>query len=234
MTPEQEYKHNWYLKNRERLLAKGKITGKIWRDKNKERISAKNKKYNSENKEKVLGFQRSWLSRNREYARRRQREWERENRDKTSAYAKKWKQEHRDVYLEGKRRRGARYRLDPKFRLEMSFTIAIRRALGTNKAGRTWESLVGYGLNDLRSHLEAQFDSKMNWANYGTYWHIDHIRPKASFNYTKPEHREFQECWSLANLQPLEAKANIRKGARWEPETAPAKEQEAVMVVFKK
>ncbi|MFW5903050.1 MAG: HNH endonuclease signature motif containing protein, partial [archaeon] len=65
------------------------------------------------------------------------------------------------------------------------------------------EDLVGYTFNELKEHLENQFTDKMNWGNYGDYWEIDHIKPKSSFDFEKPEDQEFKDCWSLDNLQPL-------------------------------
>ena len=54
----------------------------------------------------------------------------------------------------------------------------------------------------------------MNWDNWGKgegKWNIDHIKPDSSFNYTSVEDKEFQECWALENLQPLEARENLIK-----------------------
>ena len=75
--------------------------------------------------------------------------------------------------------------------------------------------LLGYTADDLRSHLEAQFQIGMSWDNYGLYgerWHVDHIRPVASFKL--PE--ELAECFALENLQPLWAIDNLTKHAKWE------------------
>ena len=52
----------------------------------------------------------------------------------------------------------------------------------------------------------------MTWDNYGSYWWIDHIKPRSLFKYEKPEDKEFKECWALKNLQPMEKIANIKKG----------------------
>ncbi len=52
----------------------------------------------------------------------------------------------------------------------------------------------------------------MSWENYGSYWWLDHIKPRSSFNYESPDDKELKECWALENLQPLEKIANIRKG----------------------
>jgi hypothetical protein len=50
----------------------------------------------------------------------------------------------------------------------------------------------------------------MNWGNHGKYgWHIDHIKPCASFDLTKPEHQ--RECFHYTNLQPLWATTKIAK-----------------------
>ena len=82
------------------------------------------------------------------------------------------------------------------------------------KAKRNWETLVDYTLEKLTKHLEKQFDSKMNLDNYGSYWVVDHVRPKSAFHYTPSKDLGFKQCWSLKNLQPLEKIANIRKNNR--------------------
>jgi hypothetical protein len=61
--------------------------------------------------------------------------------------------------------------------------------------------------------LENQFNDKMNWENYGNYWHIDHIVPHSIFQYTSMEDESFMKCWALSNLRPLEAKQNMSDGA---------------------
>lgn len=104
-----------------------------------------------------------------------------------------------------------RHKNEISYRLDNSVSSMIYHALKENKAGRKWETLVGYTIKDLMNHLEKQFDEKMNWSNYGSYWHIDHIKPRSLFKYKHPEEKEFQECWSLRNLRPLEKIANIKK-----------------------
>jgi len=59
-------------------------------------------------------------------------------------------------------------------------------------------------------HLERLFRPGMNWQNMGK-WHIDHIYPVSSFNFSSYEDKEFKECWDLKNLQPLWAEENINK-----------------------
>jgi len=77
------------------------------------------------------------------------------------------------------------------------------------REGCYWERQLGYTREQLRQHLESQFQEGMDWDNFGTGWHIDHIKPVSSFKL-----EEFKECWSLDNLQPLWAKDNMSKGVR--------------------
>jgi len=105
--------------------------------------------------------------------------------------------------------------LNPKFRINASISSMIRRSL-KNKKYRHWESLVNYTLEDLMEYLESKFKDGMSWDNYGRIgWEIDHIIPVSSFNFTSYEDKEFKQCWSLENLQPLWAKENLSKGNKY-------------------
>jgi len=86
----------------------------------------------------------------------------------------------------------------------------IWQSLAKGKNGSKWEIFVGYTVDDLKRHLEKQFQPSMTWDNYGK-WHIDHIIPISAFSFTRPEDIDFKQCWALENLQPLWAKENLRK-----------------------
>lgn len=104
---------------------------------------------------------------------------------------------------------------NPIHKLNIRFATAICKALRGDKGGRHWESLVGYTVQDLKKHLESKFKKDMSWDNYGSHWHIDHIKPRNMFNYNSPNDSKFQECWSLKNLQPLEVYLNCSKQDRY-------------------
>ena len=78
------------------------------------------------------------------------------------------------------------------------------------KSGHTTD-LLGCSIKQLKEHLEKQFKSGMFFSNYGK-WHIDHIKPCASFDLSKPE--EQKKCSHYTNLQPLWAKENLEKGRK--------------------
>lgn len=97
--------------------------------------------------------------------------------------------------------------------INMRMRVAIRKALAGGKAGRTWESLVGYTVEQLATHLQRQLPKGYTLDDlFGGKLHIDHIIPKSSFDVTNPE--ELRACWALPNLRPLGAKQNMKKGAK--------------------
>ncbi len=98
-----------------------------------------------------------------------------------------------------------------KNRLSQNISRRIRKSLGRHKNYLTWELIVGYTLIELRLRLESQFDERMNWDNYATYWTIDHIIPISAFKFESYSDDSFKKCWALTNLQPLEKIENIKK-----------------------
>ena len=108
-----------------------------------------------------------------------------------------------------------RRKADLGFRLDCNVRVAVSSSLKGKKGGKRWNALVGYALQDLIIHLEKQFDKNMSWENYGSYWHIDHIKPKSLFKYKNAKDPQFKECWALKNLQPMEKIANIKKSNKY-------------------
>jgi hypothetical protein len=134
------------------------------------------------------------------------------NPKKNIEHCKRWRRRNHEY---SRKRNNNQYKTDPRFRVSKCIATQIYLAIRGKKAGRRWEALAGYSLEDLMSHLERQFDENMTWGNYGKYWHIDHIMPKSWFIYDEPEDIGFKMCWGLNNLQPLEAKENIKKSNKY-------------------
>lgn len=132
--------------------------------------------------------------------------WNEKNREKKRELDRKYAKTTR------KEIRKKRRETDPKYRLDNNMSSLISTCLRGRKANKKWQDLVNYKIEDLMWHLEKQFDDKMSWENYGSYWWIDHIKPRSLFYYDNPEDEEFRQCWALKNLQPLEKIANIKKG----------------------
>jgi hypothetical protein len=102
---------------------------------------------------------------------------------------------------------------DPSYHVASVVSNAVRKAIknqGTTKGGSTFSALP-YTPSDLVEHLEKQFDETMTWENYGDYWEVDHIYPQSLLPYDSLDHPNFQKCWALDNLQPLEKSENRAK-----------------------
>lgn len=105
----------------------------------------------------------------------------------------------------------ARKKVDPAFKLLKTLRSRLSSALKNQnaiKSNKTMD-LVGCTIPFLRGYLEANFKDGMTWENHGE-WHIDHIKPCASFNLL--DEKEQKKCFHYKNLQPLWATENLSKG----------------------
>lgn len=102
-----------------------------------------------------------------------------------------------------------RYKTDPRFTLSCNLRSRVASAIKT-KSAHTHE-LVGCSWTFLVKYLESKFKPGMTWENRHL-WHIDHIRPFASFDLTDPEQQRL--ACHYTNLQPLWAEENLRKGCQ--------------------
>jgi len=117
-------------------------------------------------------------------------------------------------------------KLAARYRSEM---WRILKDLNEDKAKSTFD-ILGYSYTELTSHIGGRFSQpkwngyewvdnskEYSWDNMDE-WHIDHIRPVSSFNFTTTECEDFKKCWALNNLQPLWAADNMNKGNKWDGE----------------
>ena len=104
---------------------------------------------------------------------------------------------------------------DPEFKIMKTLRSRLGSALKNQNARKSQHTLdlIGCSIPFLLGYLEAKFTSGMTWENHGK-WHIDHIKPCASFNLLDKE--EQQKCFYYTNLQPLWAVENLQKGSLYE------------------
>jgi len=69
--------------------------------------------------------------------------------------------------------------------------------------------MLGCSIAQFRAYIEQQFTDDMTWDNYGTIWHIDHIKPVCSFDLSLEGIAK--EVNHYSNLRPLLAKDNLAK-----------------------
>jgi hypothetical protein len=171
--------------------------------------------YYQANKEKILKRHKVWKEENRDYLKDYHKNYVIENKEHKRAYDEAYRQANKEKIREKNRSYQKRRRAnDPAYNLKCNVSTHVYVALknqGSTKGGSTFSALP-YTPSDLVEHLEKQFDETMTWDNYGSYWDVDHIHPQSLLPYTSLEDENFQKCWALNNLQPLEKMANIRKG----------------------
>jgi hypothetical protein len=184
----------YYFKNKKRCL----LWAKKWREKNKERYKKVKKEYYQNNKEKVDLSNKIWKEKNKE---------------KYKKNAKKYYQKNKTIIIKNNtKRKKIRLKTDLNFKLITNLRRRILHALkGNSKSNKTITLLGIPNIEFLWNHLEKSFKPGMTRKNHGK-WHIDHIKPCASFDLTKPS--EQRECFHYTNLQPLWASENLSKGNR--------------------
>lgn len=157
------------------------------------------------------------------------RKWRESNGEKFNEIQRKYRETHADEIKarrtspkgrEYSRLYNAEMRKDPVYRMRVNVSRQVHHALlrehGSKRGASTFDHLP-YTPEQLKEHLQAQFDAHMTWDNYGDYWHIDHIYPQSLLPYDTLEHPNFIKCWALDNLQPLEAIENIKKSNKLLP-----------------
>ena len=173
--------------------------------KKRQAINQRAREYRDANREKVREAGRRSYENNghKHVAANRQRaaEWNRANRERRNARLRAWC--------------AKRQISDSWYKLRKNLTTRIWWALKAKvcRSGNVLK-LLGCSVEELRAHLQKQFLPGMSWDNYGE-WHIDHIRPCASFDLTDPAQQ--RECFNYKNLQPLWAKDNLSKGPKYAP-----------------
>ncbi len=205
----QEKEHNsaYYINGKFDL----KLYKKYYAQINKEKIAQFQKEYRENNKEQIKQDKREYYLLNKEHIINKSKEYSINNKEKVRQNHRKWEKNKMQ---------------DPIFHLKKVVSHSIRGALKGNKANQSTFKYLTYTVEELKIHLEALFESWMNWNNWGRYivetwkdddfstwtWQIDHIIPHSCLPYTSMEDDNFKKCWSLSNLRPYSAKLNLIEG----------------------
>ena len=106
-----------------------------------------------------------------------------------------------------------RYHNDINFKIKLNLRTRLGQMLRKSLTGKTTSSLelVGCEIDFLMEYLKGQFKEGMTWDNWSKDgWHIDHIIPLSSFDFSKLE--EQKKAMHYTNLQPLWSWENLQKG----------------------
>lgn len=166
---------------------------------NPEADIARTRQWAQSNKEKSAEHKKAWAQGNREQVRRSRLNWLNENKDLDREIRRQWKAQKRAT--------------SPEYRVLENLRCRLRSVLTRGTKSASTLNLLGCTPEQLTDHLASQFTEGMTWDNYGE-WHVDHIRPCASFDLLDPEQQ--RQCFHFTNLQPLWAVDNLRKGASYD------------------
>lgn len=179
-------------------------------------VNDDNKKYYIENREKIIADKIAYQKtlpegKKKEY----DKNYRLNNSQKFKQYQKIKRQkpefkEWRRKYEKKKRDK------NPSYKLRIYISTKIRFTLKNNLSFKHSSCLnnLPYTVEQLKEHLEKQFKDGMNWENYGSLWHIDHVIPQKLLPFSSMKDDNFIKCWSLENLRPLEKTENLRKGSK--------------------
>jgi hypothetical protein len=177
------YHQKWYAKNREKKLAQNKE----WDEAHAE-----------ERKEYFRKQALAWYHNNKKQARKRERAYYENNKKRING--------RRNRLMKERRKR------DPVASIKYCMRSRLSTFLSTAQPGRQFSitrDIFTYTVEQLKQHLESQFEPGMSWENYGKKpgcWEVDHIVPCSEFDLSKIE--DILECYALENLRPLWAEKN--------------------------
>lgn len=219
-------------------------TQKYYQD-NKSKIQKYKTEYWKENKEELYEYKKEWREtysnvlkhcdiHNKDYYSEecpicsgiRNKNYKMEHKEEIKEQQKLYRQENKDEINEYYKDRREN---DPIYNLRRVISSSIYTMLKSQSSSKNGSSILNflpYSIQELKDHLETQFESWMNWDNQGKYladkwddndqatwtWQIDHIVPQSELPYMSMEDDNFKKCWALSNLRPYSAKQNLLDG----------------------
>jgi hypothetical protein len=132
--------------------------------------------------------------------------------EKNRAYARIMS--NKQSYRETRNKRNLVTRRSPDMVVKVFMQNSLRSILNRSDKRKTNKSevMMNYKKEDLIFIIESKFIKGMDWGNRNE-WHIDHIKPIAQF--LKEGITDPAIINALSNLQPLWAKDNLSKGAKY-------------------
>jgi hypothetical protein len=199
-----------------RLVSNGACCRCMVEKGHKEATKQRRKAYRDLNVETIRAKQNAAYAANPDPIKKRMAKRYAEKKDEVLAMNRAYQRKNRDtlrVYIREYVK--SRRRSDEGFRLKAIIRNILSRSMreGAHKKSERTSDLLGYTAQQLRDHITPMLARGMTWDNYGK-WHIDHRRPLSSFDLSTLDGIRLAN--SLHNLQPMWAKKNLQKHAKWE------------------
>jgi len=202
-----EYTRKWRKRNKDKVKA---VAKKRLDD---GRMMESLKKYGKKNPNKIKKWNKEYRDRNVEKLKVAKAAYYQDNKEELNAKRKAHYQANKKSI--NKKSLAVRH-ASPHKMLRHNISSAVRLKLlnhGGKKNKASIDRILPYTIDELSTRLESLFKPGMSWDNMGD-WHVDHIVPDSSFDYTSVKDPEFVQSWALDNLQPLWASENCSKGSK--------------------
>jgi hypothetical protein len=228
----EEFSNNKNEKDGKSLYCKEceKKRKKQYRDKNRNEINEKAKKWRKENPEKYKEIINRYLEKNphmsskeRGKKYRESEEWKEKFRKSSKEFYLKNLEEVRkkrkEYYYENKEKerrkndlwRNKKMKTDGFFRMKKRLRERIRAFFKGKSIGKKTKEIVGLDYEEFKNYITNKFTEGMSWENYGE-WHLDHIIPLCEAKNTE----DLLKLNHYTNLQPLWAKDNLIKNRKYD------------------
>ena len=186
-------------KNIEETRRRNREKMKAWRAKNPKRDRANAKVLYDKDPEAARAYQREWREKNPEKQAEYNKRHYNKNLEASRRYMREWSAHRRAT--------------DLAFKIKDCLRSRMRSIIhGGTKKGSAVDDL-GLSVDEFIRFIAWKWLPDMTWENYGQ-WHLDHIRPLASFDLT--DRTQYLEATHYSNYQPLWAEDNLRKSDKWE------------------
>jgi len=192
----------------------------VHKEENKEKEATRQKKWYNEHKEEIKIKGKKYRNKHKDEMKKQKKKYREDHKEQIAIKVKKYQQEHKEELRKLRNKHlKKRRKTDLRFKIISNLRGCVRQTIKDSTKTLSTMFLIGCEIDYLLFHLQSQFKEGMSWDNYGRgdnglkEWHIDHRRPCASFDLSKPA--EQQKCFNYKNLQPLWAKDNLSKGAKW-------------------
>lgn len=168
--------------------------------------------------------QKLFYRNNFEYYQSYSRKYQIEHKEQAREYGKIYRSKNKERIRETSRKRKREYfrnrlKTDPAFKLRLYMSNRLYCTMSGRSKNSATFTYIGCTPSELRQYLESKFLDGMSWENYGnpsgdhsSGWHIDHIIPLSSFDFSVEEN--IYVAWHYSNLRPLWGLDNLRKSNR--------------------
>ena len=157
-----------------------------WKKANRDKVRAARKRYAIKYPEKVKQESMVFRQEHPEYA----KKWYTKHKEEAKEWWQNRSEEQKAAKAEyNKNWKNKQYTENTVYRLRIIISTSMMRSIKKNKTNKRLYRYLGYSIEELKEHLEHQFEDWMNWDNLGLTankeketWQIDHIIPVNTFN----------------------------------------------------